>query len=179
MFALPYNCGVGVQKFISGIESPARRDVASHWNDARRHKQMPTWTDLSLPILHPHFSLLWGFHYDRETGSLTGRLAGKHIKEWLGANFWGAKLEDIHPPHVVKGARAFLGPVVTAPSVGKCAGRLFTMGDETITGERIALPLALNGINADGILGASDFVYPANATGAVVLIHENMEWCVL
>jgi len=46
-------------------------------------------------------------------------------------------------------------------------------------GERIALPLALDGTNADGILGASDFVYPSNAKGAVELIHENMEWITL
>jgi len=170
---------VSIANFIAGVKSPALRDVASHWALARGRKIMPTWTDLSPQFLHPHFSLLWGFHYDRETGELTGRLAGRHIKEWLGANFWGAKLDDLHPPHVVKGARTFLGAVVTKPSVGKCTGKLFTIGDEAITGERIALPLALDGINADGILGASDFVYPSNAKGAVELIHENMEWITL
>jgi hypothetical protein len=139
---------------------------------------MPTWSDLSSPALSPHFKLLWGFHYDPKSEDFTGRLAGAHIREWLGANFWGARLRDIYPPQIAKEAHQFLTNVVTMPAAGRCSGRLFTMGGRCVTGERIALPLAVDGTNGDGILGASDYEH-VPVSGAVELIHENVEWFVL
>jgi hypothetical protein len=135
---------------------------------------MPTWGDLSSSALSPYFKLLWGFQYDPQSDEFTGRLAGAHVTEWLGANFWGARLQDIHSPHVVNEVRQFFKNVITLPAAGRCSGRLFTMGDRAITGERIALPLAADGLRGDGILGATDYEY-VPVTGAVELIHENEE----
>ena len=167
-----------VEGFIAGIESPALRDLAKHWSEARGGKPMPSWSDLSSSALSPHLKLLWGYQFDRRKSEFTGRLAGTHIKRWLGPNFCNAKLSDIHPPHIVMEAHAFLAKVVTTPGVGLCSGRLFTIGGHTITGERLALPLATNETSADGILGASDFIYPS-VSGQVELIHENIQWCTL
>lgn len=139
---------------------------------------MPSWSDLSSSALSPHFALLWGFQYDAETDDFAGRLAGTHITEWFGANFWGARLKDIHPPPVFNDAHHFLSNVLKLPAAGRCSGRLFRVDDQVITGERIALPIAADGKNGDGILGASDYEYQPVA-GVVELIHENMEWFAL
>ena len=176
MSATLTNPGSDFESFVSGIESPSLRAVAQHWNQARGGKLMPAWDDLSSAALAPHFKLLWGFKFDRQKGEFTGRLAGTHIREWLGANFWGAKLEDIHPPYALEDARAFLTKVVMTPGAGLCSGRLFTIGGQTVTGERMALPLAQDGVHADGVLGTSDFEYPL-ASGPVAVIHENIKWC--
>lgn len=136
---------------------------------------MPAWADLSSSALSPHFKMLWGFHHDSQTGDFTGRLAGKNVMDWLGANFWGASLKDLHSPHVFRDAHNFLFKVVAAPAAGRCSGRLFKVGDKAVTGERIALPLGMDGITGDGILGASDYDCPP-LSGPVDLIHENMEW---
>lgn len=165
-----------IEGFVAGIESPALRALAKHWDEVRGDKAMPSWDDLSSSALAPHFKLLWGYQFDRQKREFTGKLAGTHIRQWLGAKFCRAKLKDIHPPHVLKEAHAFLVKVVTTPGVGLCSGRLFTVGGHTVTGERLALPLASNGASADGILGASDFIYPS-VSGPVALIHENIEWC--
>jgi hypothetical protein len=53
---------------------------------------------------------------------------------------------------------------------------LATVGGHTVTGERIALPLATDGTNADGVLGASVYIDPP-APQAFELIHENIVWC--
>ncbi len=167
-----------VDGFIAGIESPALRALAKHWSEVRGRKSMPSWSDLSSAALSPHLKLLWGYQFDRQRGEFTGRLAGTHIRRWLGSNFCNTKLADIHPPHTLMEAHAFLAKVVTTPGVGLCSGRLFTIGGDTVTGERLALPLATDETSADGILGASDFIYPS-ASGPVELIHENIEWCAL
>ena len=80
------------QDFLETIASPALRAVAHHWHQVRGMRAMPGWADLSSSALSPHFKMLWGFHHDHQTGDFTGRLAGKHVMDWLGANFWGASL---------------------------------------------------------------------------------------
>ena len=78
-------------------------------------------------------------------------------------------------PHVVDTAHRFLSTVVTLPAAGRTSGRLFTAGNQVATGERIALSLAADGTNGDGVLGATDFGEISSAQG-VELIIENMEW---
>jgi len=136
---------------------------------------MPTWTDLYPSFLSPHFDMLWGFSYYPGTGEFTGMLAGKNVKDWLGANFWGASLKDIHPPHVYREACDFLTKVVTLPAAGRCSGGLFRTAGLTVTGELIALPIAADGITADGVLGASYYEGPP-PPGPVELIHDKTEW---
>jgi len=165
----------GLEQLFAALASPALRAIAEHWNQVRGDRQMPTWADLSSSALLPHFKLLWGFHHNPAANEYTGLIAGGHVSEWLGANFWGARLQDIHPPHVVTEARRFFDHILTAPAAGRCSGRLFTMGGTPVTGERIALPLAPDGTHPGGILGATDYAY-VPVSGAVELIHENVEW---
>jgi hypothetical protein len=163
------------QNFIAAVTSPSLRAIAHHWDQARGDRAMPAWADLSSSVLTPHFKMLWGFHRDSQTGEFTGRLAGRNVVDWLGANFWGASLKDIHPPHIFPESHSFLTRIVTAPAAGRSSGRLFSVGSRIVSGERIALPLGLDGITADGILGASDYDCPP-LSGPVNLIHENIEW---
>ena len=118
--------------------------------------------------------MIWGFQYNQASDDFTGMLAGKNVRDWLGANFWGASMKDLHAPDVFRDAHSFLSKVVTVPATGRCHGRLFTTGEHAVRGERIALPLALDGINGDAVLGASDYESPVQV-GPVVLIHENIE----
>lgn len=78
--------------------SPALTVVAEHWNQVRADRIMPTSADLSSTALSPYFELLWGVLYDPQSDEFTGRLAGAHVAEWLGANF-GAHASKIfiHP----------------------------------------------------------------------------------
>jgi hypothetical protein len=168
----------GIQGFISSIKSPSLRAVAEHWHQARGGRLMPKWTELSSSVLAPHFKLLWGFQYDPKTKEFTGGLTGEHVKQWVGSGFAGARLQDLHPPAIVKEAQQLLTKIVTTPLVLRSSGRLFTVGNYTVTGERIALPLAAIGNRADGILGASDYDSPV-LSGPIELIYENLEWCAL
>lgn len=165
----------GMQSFIDRIESPALRAVAEHWREARGTRLMPKWSDLSSDVLGPHFKLLWGFQYDPKTKEFTGGLSGEHVREWVGAGFSGARLLDIHPPQVFRESYDLMMRVVSTPSACRSSGRLFIVGDRTITGERIALPLSALGIAGDGILGASYFECPP-LSGPIQLIFENLEW---
>ena len=167
-----------IQAFIDSIKSPALRAVAQHWHEARGDRLMPKWTELSSSVLAPHFKLLWGFQYNPKTRQFSGGLTGEHLREWIGEGFTAARLLDLMPPSIAKEAQDHMLRIVTTPCAVRSSGRLFTVGNYTITGERIALPLAAVGTRADGILGASDFHSPI-LSGPIEMIYENLEWCAL
>jgi hypothetical protein len=166
---------VNFRSFTSAIKSDALRQIAFHWLEARSYRRMPSWEELSPIALRPHFAMLWGFKYDPQTKDFIGRLPGTNIKEWLGENFWGARIQDIYPPHIFQQSYDLLTKVITTPAAGRSSGKLFTSGDVTVSGERIALPLASDGAHADGVLGASDYGAPPSL-GDLELHYENVEW---
>ncbi len=85
----------GFEEFEQKLSSKALRAIAGHWDNARAGRLMPSWGDLNRDVLERHFALLWGFHFEPSSQEFVGRLAGTHVKEWLGANFWGARLREI------------------------------------------------------------------------------------
>lgn len=136
---------------------------------------MPAWSDLSPARLAPHLKRLWAYRYDRATCEFTARLAGNRAMVGFGQSFRGTPLKDIHPPHIFKLAQAHMLKVVTGPTAYYCSGKLFRVGTEVVEGERIMLPLASDGRNADGILGATDFP-PRMLAGPVELLVGQIEW---
>jgi hypothetical protein len=162
-------------EFQSRIESPALQAVADHWQQARANKAMPSWSDLSPSAIAPHLKRLWAFKYDRATGEFTARLAGSRVMMGFGDSFRGTPLKQLHPPHVFELAQAHMARVVLEPAIYRCSGKIFKVGEHFIEGERIMFPLASDGLNSDGVLGATDFVYPG-VSGPVELLCEKLEW---
>jgi len=163
------------ETFLSRIESPALLAVALLWHEARGKRRMPSWDDLPSDALSPHAKLLWGFAYDPETGLFTVQLAGDRLKRWTDQQIDAGSLEDIRTRANHREIRKQLTRIITTPLVYRSSGRLFKVGDLTITGERICLPLAKDGKTGDAMLGASDYVSPP-LLGPSELILENQEW---
>lgn len=136
---------------------------------------MPGWSDLSPTSLGPHLKLLWTYRYDRATGEFTARLAGNRVMMCLGDSFRGTPLRDLLKPGMFEKAQADFSRIVLEPSLAHANGKLFKVGERTIQGERIALPMASDGRHGDGVLGASDFKYQA-AAGSVELLHCPPAW---
>ena len=167
-----------ISKFRERIASAALRTIVDHWQQACRTRPMPAWSDLSPSGLAPHFKRLWAWRYDRVTGEFTARLAGNRAMVGFGQSFRGTPLKEIHPPPIFELAQAHMLKVVTGPTAYYCSGKLFRVGAEVIEGERIMLPLASDGRNGDGLLGATDFA-PRMLAGPVELLVGQIEWFAL
>ena len=165
----------GFSELESRVASPALRAIAGHWQQVRAGKPMPAWSDLSPSALSSHLKRLWAFKYDRATGDFTARLASNRVMVGFGKSFRGTPLRDLHPPHVFQMSQADMTRAVLEPACYRCSGKLFKVGDQIVEGERIIFPLASDGSHGDGILGASDFKFPA-ATGPVELLRDVVEW---
>ena len=163
------------ETLLSRIQSPALLVVAERWNRARGKKRMPSWTDLSFFTPLPDPERTWAFAYNPKTGDLTGVLTGRRLGKWVGENFHGVRLKDIHSHVNYEAAQPLLIKIATTPLAARTSGCLFTVDDFVVKGERIALPLAEDGQTGDAILGASDYV-PPPLLGTAKLVHENVEW---
>ena len=162
--------------FDRKIESPALRAIAGHWNEARKDRRMPSWSDLRPTALAPYFGLIWVFRYDRNTREFTARLAGNRMMVAFGKSFRGTPLRELHPPHSLPRAQAGLMRVVSEPACCRSSGPLFKADDRITNGERIVLPLGTDN-NADGAFGASDYNRSVvTAVRHIEMIYDTLEW---
>jgi len=167
---------IGFAAFRNTISSPALRAIADHWHEARGDRPMPSWSQIRPSSIAPYLTWIWSFRYDRDSDEFTARLAGNHITISFGKNFRGTKLEDIHQPPALGRVEVGLRRLLLTPSLYRSTGKLFRQGDYTGEGERIALPLAENGLHGDGVLGASDYgPIPASVAGEPVEVLQDIE----
>jgi hypothetical protein len=166
------------EAFQDAIVSADLLAVANHWNAVRGSQPMPAWKQLRPSAMAAQLSRTWCYKYDRQSGQFTGRLAGNRIEWGFGKTFRGCRLEQIFSPKTASLVQAAMGRIVLEPALYRNRGRLFRQGQYVIEGERIMLPLAEDGIHADGVLGVSAYDYPlANpAYGPVELLSDAEEW---
>ena len=110
-----------------------------------------------------------------KTGSFTGRLAGDQVAKAFGKNFSGLPLDEAHSAQTYLWVHRVLTRVVTEPAIYRSGANLYRQAGQLIPGERIALPLADDGVNADGVLGISDYRDPG-LQGPFELLNEQESW---
>jgi hypothetical protein len=143
------------EQFAQAIVSGALGEIAQHWNAARGSRAMPGWNDIRPAKISRHLSILWSWRYDRPTDSFTGRLAGDAIEAIFGKSFRGTAMTDLFDPSEYPAIFARHRRVVTEPCFFRGHGVVFRHLSRYGRGERIIMPLADNGADGDGILGAT------------------------
>ena len=141
--------------FERSIKSDALKQVAAHWNDARRDRLMPRWADIKPSSIAAHLSIVWSFRYDAAKDEFTGRLVGERIARHIGKDFRGLPLAGAYPPDALPWVTKMFKRVVTAPALYSYSGIAYTQRGRVGFGERILLPLSDDGALADGVLGAT------------------------
>ncbi|MBN9546231.1 MAG: PAS domain-containing protein [Alphaproteobacteria bacterium] len=162
--------------FKDSISSPAIRQVAIHWNEARRSGLMPAWSDIRPAAMAEQLPIIWSYRFDRDRKEFTARLAGDHIEQIFGKSFRKLSLGDAHSEGSFSWAHALLERVVTEPALHRSYGRVFKHLGRSGYGERIALPLSADGVVSDGILGATEYHYFRPAAGALVESDDSETW---
>jgi hypothetical protein len=143
------------ERFLAAIEAPALRTVVLHWQDARSHNVMPAWRDIDPTAIKQQLEIIWSWKYDRAADCFTGRLAGERIYRIFGRSLRRKPMAEFFSANVYQRVFARNKRVVTEPVLFHGIGRVFHLGNRSGHGERIILPLAEDGVNGDGILGAT------------------------
>ena len=118
---------------------------------------MPAWRDISPAKIAKQLPIIWSYAYDPAQDEFIGRLGGEAINRIFGRNIKGAKLSGldsiIGKERLIQRAKR----VITMPALFRGYEPMFWQSDSHGVGERIVMPLATDGITADGILGATDY----------------------
>lgn len=162
-------------EFIAATQSPALQAILRHWHGARGACRLPSFDQLRLYELSTGINRMWVYSYNRKNGTFTGRLAGDQVARAFGKDFHGMPLEEAHSAKAYLWVHRTLTRVVAEPAIYRSGGDLYRQAGQLIPGERIALPLADDGINADGVLGVSDYIDP-KLTGPFELLNEKESW---
>lgn len=145
-------------EFEAAIVSSALKTVARHWNEARGARRMPGWNDIKPSAIAAHLPIVWSYKYDRSSDSFTGRLAGERISTLFGSGgVRGRPLAEGFPPDRYAAALARFKKVLAGPALMRGNGLLLRHFDRYGFGERIIMPLADYGVDADGIFGATEY----------------------
>lgn len=146
--------------FLAAIEAPSLREIATHWNDARGAKRMPRWEDIDPAKIAPHLSIIWAWKYERETDTFIGRLAGEAIIEAHRGHLRGKRMQEFFAGDQYAEIFGKDRRVVTEPAFARETGQVFSNVKRYGLGERIIMPLATDGVQGDGIFGAT--IYSIN-----------------
>jgi hypothetical protein len=165
-----------LDEFLASLQSVALKQIVRHWDRVRGDNLMPSFEQLDLPSLPGPMRRMWVYRYD--AGRFTGRLADDKISKAFGKSFHNLPLEEAHTAATYLWVHRVLTRAVTEPAIYRSSGNLYRQAGRLIVGERIALPLADNGVTGDGVLGVSDFRDP-DLEGPCELINENETWAPL
>ena len=146
-----------IEALNAAIRSPALKSVARHWAEVRGSRRMPGWSDIRPSRVVRQLPIVWAYTYDRETDTFTARLAGDRIETIFGKAFRQTPLADIFPKSGFQDVFDRAKRVVSEPAVCRSEGLVLPQVNKFGYGERVMLPLASDGICADGILGCTEY----------------------
>lgn len=143
------------ERFRASMSDAALIAVAEHWNDARSGRMMPGWRDIDPAAIKEHLQIVWAWRWDAEIGTFIGRLAGEGIIATLGKNTRGKRMDEVLHPDAREVVLARCKRVIGDPAIMRSHGKVYVTTGRDGWGERIVLPLAADGRNGDGVLGAT------------------------
>jgi len=164
-----------VDGFADTVSSASLKAVLAHWTQARGTQAMPSWEQISPARIVHELPLVWAYRYHPETDTFAGRLAGNKICQIFGKNIRGLSLDEIFPADVVGWTHRLYSRVVQEPALYRSTGQVFSHLRRWGIGERIILPLSSDGVQGDGILGATDYHYP-HPSAAEKPEEETEQW---
>jgi len=161
---------------LGAIASESLKAVAAHWFEARGNKSIPSWADLNPKAIARQLSLVWSLKYDPATRAFTGRLAGDRIARLIRKDFRGLPLEQAQTPAAFGAMEPLLNRVVTEPAIYLGSGNIFQHENAFLAGERLLLPLATNGTDPDGLLGATEYGQGENIAKSIQPAVDKSSW---
>lgn len=165
-----------VSQVLAALHAPALREIVGHWHDVRGGRLMPAWQDIDPTVIARHLPITWAWKYDRAANSFTGRLAGETINAIFGKSLRNARMEEFFAGWNYETIFERHRRVVCEPCVAIGKGLVFIHAERYGTGERVILPLARDGIEGDGIIGATVYEWAHTEKAARNEMVENVTY---
>jgi hypothetical protein len=164
------------EAFFASVVSPDLQVIAAHWNQARGAKRMPAWSDIDPVAIGRRLRHVWSWKYDRSADEFVCRLAGEEIVLAFGKSPRGRKMSEFFAPDVYQAFLPWHRRIMLEPALMHGAGKVYSRVDRNFTGERIMMPLAEDGKQGDGILGATVYLATAGVGAAPSYADETLDF---
>jgi hypothetical protein len=162
-------------RFCASITDPALVAVAEHWRAARSGRCMPAWRDIDPASIRKQLPIVWSWRWDAALATFIGRLAGEEIIAVLGTNTHGKRLDEVFRPDACAAVELRYRRVMEEPALMHSRGKVFLMSGGVGEGERIVLPLATDGVQGDGVIGATVYRLGGRGTAGKAAIDHHGE----
>jgi len=166
-----------VRQALAAIESKKLAEILCYWDKVRGDRPMPGWGDIDAAALKPHLPILWSWKYDRAADQFTGRLAGEEINVIFGKSLRNAKMAEFFADWDYETIFRRHKRVVVEPCIAVGKGKIFIHAKRYGLGERIIMPLAENGVDGDGLIGATIYrLFEAEKDAAASILGEEVAY---
>lgn len=143
--------------FEDAVQSDALKQVARHWRDLYGDGRLPRWRDIRPASIKGELPIIWFYEYDPVRDDFIGRLAGSRITGVTDRAFKGSLLSQIRPADKYPRSLMRARRVIQEPALYRGLGLVYSLGQGSGMGERIALPLGGDAASPAGIFGATEF----------------------
>lgn len=137
------------------IKTPRLRTLLEHYLEVRGDRRMPSRRDIEPLRLGPVLPIIWISDYEPAAGTFRYRLAGEKVNEIWGAPVAGRLLSEFSPPERFEATNEMHLKVLRDEAAIIASGAVFRCSGRVGLGERLILPLASDGVTADGLIGAT------------------------
>lgn len=163
---------------LAELTDPRLKDFVSSWDSVRGDRLVPRWRDLDIAGMKHVLPYIWSWQYDRVADIFTGKLAGEEIMGVIGRGFRGAKAHEFYTPPQYRAVYDWSRQVVVDRVGVVISGPVFRHMGSGAIGERVGLPIALDGEEAEIILGVTLFDFSRTGTSSIrtALTFETMKF---
>jgi len=140
---------------LAGIRTERLRMLLEHYLEVRGDRRMPSRRDIEPLRLGPVLPFIWVSDYEAAAGTFRYRLAGEQEKELWGQPVSGRLLSEFSPPERFSATNETFLKVLREEAALIAHGAVFRCSGRIGLGERLILPLASDGVIADGLIGAT------------------------
>jgi hypothetical protein len=140
---------------LGEIQTPRLRMLLEHYLKVRRDRRMPARCDIEPLSLGPVLPIIWISDYEPAAGTFRYRLAGEKVNELWGQPVAGRLLSEFSPPERFEATNESFLKVMREGAALIARGAVFRCSGRIGLGERLILPLASDGVTADGLIGAT------------------------
>jgi hypothetical protein len=139
------------------LTDPRLVDFVAAWDKVRGDRFVPRWRDLDVPAMKHVLPYIWAWEYERDSDVFTGKLAGEEVLDVIGRGFRGAKAHEFYTPAQYEAVYGWSKRVIIDQVGVVITGPVYSHMHSGAIGQRVGLPVALLGEEADIILGVTLF----------------------
>lgn len=140
---------------LPAIKTQRLRILLEHYLEIRGTRRMPSRGDIDALRLGPALPVIWMSEYEPAAGTFRYRLAGEEVNEIWGFSVAGRLLSDFVPPERFSPTNESFLKVLRDEAALIASGAVYRCSGRVGLGERLILPLASDGVTADGLIGAT------------------------